>query len=264
MGRGKESRARHMNLPQWQRQGELDKHAPVARRRFDEMLRPLGVQVMEVEGDGNCFFRACSAQLQLGDELEEGVADDLPFREAPDHMALREAVCEYMWKHREEYQPFIDASVCNEAEAGDQSVSSNDEGRARELEVYVERMRREGVWAGHVEIHATSALCHADITVYMLNSPSYSVRYADSTGKHPAPRQFRLAYYDTGHYDAVVPIDALNRRIQACIAACKPGHTGQPSKRAGDRAPSAPLSNRATERRAPTPDSNGSLRILEL
>jgi OTU domain-containing protein 3 len=84
---------------------------------LDRQLALLGLRVKNITADGNCFFRALSDQLQ-GDEGQ--------------HSELRAQVCALMAEQAEDFAPFVE---------DDQT-----------LETYLARMKREGVWAGHMEL----------------------------------------------------------------------------------------------------------------
>lgn len=63
---------------------------------FNSQLAKLGLQLREITGDGNCLFRA------LGDQYD-GSGDK--------HEQHRQAVCDYMMQHREDFEPFVEDDV---------------------------------------------------------------------------------------------------------------------------------------------------------
>ncbi|PNW83370.1 hypothetical protein CHLRE_05g246050v5 [Chlamydomonas reinhardtii] len=127
-------------------------------------LAALGLRIKDITGDGNCFFRA------LGDQLkgEEKV-----------HAELRARIVGFMADHEEEFAPFVE---------DDESFGS-----------YVARMKKDGTWAGYMEVVAASRCLGANLTIYQAGQPRWRVVH------HPedtAP-MLHLAYSDGQHYDSV-------------------------------------------------------------
>ena len=60
---------------------------------FEERMARIGMYITEVEGDGNCLYRAVAHQF---------------FMDESRHMEIREMVYKHMQKHRDRFQPFID------------------------------------------------------------------------------------------------------------------------------------------------------------
>ena len=56
----------------------------------------LGLQIIPVGADGNCFFRAIAHQIEGNEE---------------EHSRYREMVVEYIMQHREDFEPFIENNV---------------------------------------------------------------------------------------------------------------------------------------------------------
>ncbi|EFJ40092.1 hypothetical protein VOLCADRAFT_100184, partial [Volvox carteri f. nagariensis] len=94
-------------------------------------LAALGLRIKEITGDGNCFFRALGDQLQ-GDERQ--------------HVQLRQRVVSYMLDHQDDFAPFVE----------------DDE----RFDSYVARMKKDGVWAGYMEVVAASRCLAANLTIY--------------------------------------------------------------------------------------------------
>lgn len=90
---------------------DLDKLAAEERAVKEEISR-LGLSLRDVEGDGNCLFRALSDQL-YGDQSH--------------HPDLRRWVCDWIMEHKEEMEFWV--QVCTDGE---------------QFEAYVERMRKHG------------------------------------------------------------------------------------------------------------------------
>ncbi|KAF8651638.1 hypothetical protein HU200_063147 [Digitaria exilis] len=90
---------------------------------FRAQLDSLGLKIVEVNADGKCFFRA------MGDQLECSEAE---------HMKYRAMVVDYIVKHREDFEPFIEDEV--------------------PFKEYCDSMLKDGTWAGHMELQAASLL----------------------------------------------------------------------------------------------------------
>ena len=63
---------------------------------FQAQLGALGLRIVPVAADGNCLFRAIAHQIE-GDEEE--------------HSRYRKMVVEYIMKHREDFEPFVEDNV---------------------------------------------------------------------------------------------------------------------------------------------------------
>ncbi|CAD6261818.1 unnamed protein product [Miscanthus lutarioriparius] len=112
--------------------------------QFRAQLDSLGLKIVEVTADGNCFFRAMGDQLEGNEE---------------EHMKYRAMVVEYIVKHREEFEPFIEDEV--------------------PFEEYCDSMLKDGTWAGHMELQAASLLTRRNICIHMLNSPRWSYHHGE-------------------------------------------------------------------------------------
>lgn len=65
-----------------------------------------------------------------------------------DHSSLRQRIVAFMCDHAEDFSPFVE----------------DDQG----FDKYAARMRREGVWAGHMELQAASLLLAANICIHQV------------------------------------------------------------------------------------------------
>ncbi|KAF6001730.1 hypothetical protein F1559_002459 [Cyanidiococcus yangmingshanensis] len=164
--------------------GRTNRSGP-ATRQFNRLLAPLGLRLLPVTGDGNCFFRACAVQFQI---LGRNHAP----RDVCDHTKLRQRVCDFLQENRQLYAPYV------EAEALDSESDT-----AASFDEYIHKMRQDGIWAGHLEVHALSAMLETEIIIYLLQAPSYRIRHTDG----PSQRQLQLAYHENQHYDAVLPTE---------------------------------------------------------
>ncbi|KAG2569637.1 OVARIAN TUMOR DOMAIN-containing deubiquitinating enzyme 7-like isoform X4 [Panicum virgatum] len=132
---------------------------------FRAQLDSLGLKIVEVNADGNCFFRAMGDQLEGSEE---------------EHMKYRAMVVEYIVKHREDFEPFIEDEI--------------------PFEQYCDSMLKDGTWAGHMELQAASLLTRRNICIHMLNSPRW---YINNFSGREAANMIHLSYHHGEHYNSV-------------------------------------------------------------
>ncbi|KAG8043880.1 hypothetical protein GUJ93_ZPchr0458g22816 [Zizania palustris] len=132
---------------------------------FRAQLDSLGLKIIEVTADGNCFFRAMSDQLEGNEE---------------EHMKYRAMVVQYIKEHRVDFEPFIEDEV--------------------PFEKYCDSMLKDGTWAGHMELQAASLLTRRNICIHMLNSPRW---YINNFSGPEATSMVHLSYHHGEHYNSV-------------------------------------------------------------
>ncbi|KAL6572978.1 hypothetical protein OROHE_002454 [Orobanche hederae] len=94
-------------------------------------LDPLGLKIIQVTADGNCFFRALADQLE-GDEDEHG--------------KYRSLAVQFIKNNREMFEPFVEDEV--------------------PFEEYCRFMGEDGTWAGHMELQAASLVTRSNICIH--------------------------------------------------------------------------------------------------
>ncbi|KAI6695205.1 hypothetical protein NL676_022915 [Syzygium grande] len=132
--------------------------------QFRAQLDALGLKIVQVTADGNCFFRALAYQLE-GNEDEHG--------------KYRSMVVQYILKNREMFEPFIEDDV--------------------PFEEYCKTMDNDGTWAGHMELQAASLVTRSNICIHRNMSPRWYIRNFDQ----PGARMIHLSYHDEEHYNSV-------------------------------------------------------------
>ena len=169
-------------------------------KNFNSALANSGLVLREMKGDGNCFFRAISDQLE-GNQHGHGT--------------YRARVCDHMEEMREFYAPFIE----DEEETFDEYMV-----RMRTDCEWVSSNRNRGcaavesfccIWcrasfnlscitpqAGQPELQAMATVCNVDIMVHQFEAPSYVV--SGST----AGKMIHVSYHDGQHYNSVHPTAA--------------------------------------------------------
>ncbi|URD75185.1 OTU domain-containing protein [Musa troglodytarum] len=104
-------------------------------------LDALGLKIIQVTADGNCFFRF--VEILFG--LDRALADQLEGNEN-DHQKYREMVVNYIFKNREDFEPFIEDDV--------------------PFDKYCQSMEKDGSWAGHMELQAVSLVTKRNICIH--------------------------------------------------------------------------------------------------
>ncbi|XP_021274700.1 OTU domain-containing protein 3 isoform X6 [Herrania umbratica] len=132
--------------------------------RLRAQLDALGLQIIQVTADGNCFFRALADQLE-GDEEQHG--------------KYRSMVVQYIAKNREMFEPFIEDDV--------------------PFDEYCQSMEKDGTWAGHMEVQAASLVTRRNICIHRNMSPRWYIKNFDERGAH----MVHLSYHDEEHYNSV-------------------------------------------------------------
>ncbi|KAF9601698.1 hypothetical protein IFM89_022118 [Coptis chinensis] len=130
---------------------------------FRAQLDALDLKVIEVTADGNCFFRAVADQLE-GNEEEHG--------------KYRRMVVQYIVKHREDFEPFIEDGV--------------------PFDEYCKSMEEESTWAGNMELQAASLVTRSNICVHRIMEPRWYIR-----NFHYHARIIHLSYHNEEHYNSV-------------------------------------------------------------
>ncbi|KAI7732254.1 hypothetical protein M8C21_028411 [Ambrosia artemisiifolia] len=131
---------------------------------FRAQLDALGLKIVDVTADGNCFFRALADQLE-GDE-------DV-------HAKYRKMVVQYIMKNRESFEPFIEDEV--------------------PFDEYCQSMEKDGTWAGNMELQAASLVTHSNICIHQKSSTRWYIKnFSDFDAK-----MVHLSYHDWEHYNSV-------------------------------------------------------------
>ncbi|CAI9110196.1 OLC1v1010176C2 [Oldenlandia corymbosa var. corymbosa] len=137
---------------------------PADISEFRKQLDGLGLKIIQVTADGNCFFRALGDQLE-GDEEQ--------------HQKYRNMVVKYIMENREIFEPFIEDEV--------------------PFDDYCQSMEKDGTWAGHMELQAASLVTRCNICIHRHDFPRWYIRNFDSR----EVRMIHLSYHDGEHYNSV-------------------------------------------------------------
>ncbi|KAJ2227716.1 substrate-specific activator of APC-dependent proteolysis [Coemansia sp. RSA 485] len=137
---------------------------------LNRALRPNGLYCKDIAGDGNCLFRSLADQT-------DGTPDT--------HSKLRQAVCDYMERHVDEFAPFMD-ETCS-------------------LPDYINNMRHLGTYGGNMELVAFARNFRVDIKVYQTGSV-FVISGAPSNMPNDQLRSMptvHVAYHSYEHYSSV-------------------------------------------------------------
>jgi hypothetical protein len=145
----------------------------------EQTLASLGLQSVDVMGDGNCQFRAMSVGV-YGDESHHS---ELRMRTAS-HMALN-------------YQSLFKTS----------DTSLND---TEKVNMSVNRIKRDKEEVGQETILTAADLLQRQLHIYRFVTPPGTTPEIYSPINKPVYPPIALAFYEPGHYRAVKSIAVLN------------------------------------------------------
>ncbi|KAK9284856.1 hypothetical protein L1049_024036 [Liquidambar formosana] len=147
------------------KQPQIKKHGKQADiSDLRAQLDALGLKIIHVTPDGNCFFRSLADQLEANED---------------EHEKYRSMVVQYILKNREMFEPFIEDDV--------------------PFEEYCQTMGKDGTWAGNMELQAASLVTRSNICIHRNMSPRWYIQNFDNRGA----RMIHLSYHDGEHYNSV-------------------------------------------------------------
>lgn len=141
--------------------------------RFEAVMRRNGLHIVEQLGDGNCLFRAVCHQC---------------YQDASRHAELRERVADHMEQHRERFETFVTVDFC----------------------VYLERIRRLGVWADDLEIRAVEEILDRGVEIYVAETEPVDGKieplktHFDEAELLHGVDPIKISYHGQAHYNSVV------------------------------------------------------------
>jgi OTU domain-containing protein 3 len=133
--------------------------------------------VVDMAADGNCLFRSLADQL-FGDHGDA-------------HDGVRDEICDYLAGHEADFAFFLDLD--DETTAGDDAST---------YDAYVEQMRQDGEWGGHLELVAAARLYRRTVTIYSSSLASLQIDH-DATSQAVAGPPLRVSYHDNDHYNSI-------------------------------------------------------------
>ncbi|KAJ2318162.1 2-oxoglutarate dehydrogenase E1 component [Coemansia sp. RSA 2704] len=139
--------------------------------RLNRVLKKSGLYCKDIAGDGNCMFRALADQV-------DGAPDT--------HQRHRESVCDYMRRHPDEFEPFMDETST--------------------FARYLDNMRQLGVYGGNLELVAFARNYRVDIKVYQTGGTVFVISGAPADkpdDPHRSMPAVHIAYHSYEHYSSV-------------------------------------------------------------
>ena len=137
--------------------------------KFANQLSKLDLYLHDIPGDGNCLFRALVDQLEGHQE---------------NHFKHRCDVVEYMVKHRDTFEPFVEDGI--------------------PFNRYISWLRKKGTHVGNDAIVAFAKQHHLNVAIHQLSQPILMIHGAkDST----IARELHIANHKGEHYSSVRKID---------------------------------------------------------
>jgi OTU domain-containing protein 5 len=135
--------------------------------KFDEAMERAGMKIHEVDGDGNCLFRAVSFQA-YGSESK--------------HFMVRKKCMQYIGLEKEYFANFIPGGLDY-------------------IDEYIKKKSKDGSWGDDIEIQAMSEIYDRSVEIYAYdNTPMRTFHETKKNKNSP----FRLSYHGKNHYNAVV------------------------------------------------------------
>lgn len=131
---------------------------------FKDQLKAMGLTLREIQGDGNCLFRA------LNDQLEGHTRN---------HLKYRFETVQYMKEHRNDFEPFVEDDV--------------------PFDQHLHNLGQPGTYAGNDAIVAFAKLRELVIVIHQLNTPLWQVKGTDK----PNATELHLSYHNGDHYNSV-------------------------------------------------------------
>lgn len=157
----------------------LRKQKETVEHDLCEQLSRLGLRIRDIDGDGNCLYRAIADQL-WGEEER--------------HLEVRLAVCDYLETHASRFEMFI-------AEEDGHSFSE-----------HVQLMRALGTFGGHMELVAVASFYKVDIWIHQAGQQTYVINgheedtkseEGNKKKKQEKLQQLHVTYHDFEHYSSV-------------------------------------------------------------
>ena len=150
-------------------QQEHDYYAALQQEKsFISALNEQKMHVVEVDGDGNCLFRAVAHQIWLDEDR---------------HMELRKRCVAHMREHAERYASFFDGDFTN----------------------YLYGMNKSGTWGDDIEIRALEEI--TDRIIFIYSSQSLLVEPLktnfDEVALLGTVSPLKISYHGKNHYNSI-------------------------------------------------------------
>ena len=143
----------------------------------EKIYNNLHLFIKDVQGDGNCMFRAIADQIYANEDF---------------HEIIREKCMDYLQIEREFFEQFI-------------------EGGKNEFENYIIMKRKNGVWGDDIELQAISEIYKRPIEIYSNSIKPLKTfhenqnSFSRSENENDIILPIRLSYHGKNHYNSIVP-----------------------------------------------------------
>ena len=157
--------------------------AAIELKKIKEKLLKRGLQIKDVNADGNCMYYAICDQLCRIVNLKKNCED------------LRVLTSDYMRQNQVDFQPYL----CSEEDG----EPYNDE----KYEVYCENIKSTLVWGGQLELRALSDILKVKVNV--IQADTNDIIIGENHNDELLITYHRLLYGSGEHYNSTEPL-ALN------------------------------------------------------
>ena len=160
--------------------GQQTDHRALEREAMAKQIEDLGLQEKEIRSDGHCMYSAVAHSLSSfnGEKI--------------DYQAVRERTADFIRRHREDYEPFLD-----------------EEEQGGEFEGYVHKVGQTAEWGGELELAAIARWSGRKVRVVQGMGGVREIGGAEEeAGKEKKGEDIWLAYYRKSfglgeHYNAL-------------------------------------------------------------
>ncbi|KAJ3679305.1 hypothetical protein LUZ60_017316 [Juncus effusus] len=149
-------------------------NATLDHERLLERLNTYGLAELQVEGDGNCQFRALADQI---------------FRNPDYHKHVRKACVKQLKEFRKNYESYV----------------------PMDYKTYLKKVKRNGEWGDHLTLQAAADRFGAKIC---LLTSFRDTCFIEIIPKDQSPtREFWLSFWSEVHYNSLYAVDDLPSRV---------------------------------------------------
>mmetsp|Transcript_6417 Transcript_6417/g.6632 ORF Transcript_6417/g.6632 Transcript_6417/m.6632 type:complete len:234 (-) Transcript_6417:251-952(-) len=168
-------------------------YSKLARRSLIHQLRPFGLTIRGVIGDGNCFLHSIIVSLMLNNNPIHFTINNC--------RSLRLAIINYVWNHRYDYafenmtwEQFTTSSL-------PKSCGSNRHRNPLLFEQWIQTFQENYVWCDEVMIRATAFLLNRRVVILQPSQPPQV-----HSPVSPIGEDVIIVNYTGKHFDATQPV----------------------------------------------------------
>lgn len=150
-------------------------------QQLEEVLKPAGLGIHDIQADGNCLYRAVEHQLVM-----------CPGEKSRDYAELRRMAADYIRQQKDSFLPFI-LDDCDDSSPEEQ------------LEAYCAEIEDTNTWGGQLELGALAQSLKKAILVYTVGLPVIVMGEEHKDHGVLNVCYMRHAYGLGEHYNSLVP-----------------------------------------------------------